>query len=417
MLENRSFDHMLGYQRVNRTNIDGCMPDLGVNCSNPLNPKQKDSPLIYVNDNAIYIQPGDPDHSVPGTSLQVYNQYNDNTENYYPAPMKGFVQSYSTRDKSMNDSGAFIMQCFNPNTLPILNTLSEEFAIIDHWFAAVPGPTEPNRIFSFMATSQGMAENYNPKLIEGFVGPNIFHMIDEYTPNNLPNTPPQKWRSYFEDAPTSGFINYVRAHPEHGRDIEMLYDDLKNGTLPIYSWIDPAYYDIDPLNRASDEHPDHDVTKGERLLKGIYENLRKSVRWYDTLLFIFYDEHGGFFDHVPPPNAPNPDGLNSTHVKPAFAFDRLGVRIPAVLVSPWIKKGTVGKNPKQGEPQYCHSSLIRTMREQFAPTSPAFTKREAWALPFDDLINLDEVRTDCPMKLPDIPKSSYEHIDFIPGQQ
>eukprot|EP00483_Globobulimina_turgida_P010668 UN10689 len=168
---------------------------------------------------------------------------------------------------------------------------------------------------------------------------------------------------------------------------------------------------------ATDEHPDHDVTKGEKLLKDIYENLRKSERWNDTLLFIFYDEHGGFFDHVPPPNCPNPDGLNSTHVTPPFAFDRLGVRIPAILVSPWIKKGTVGKNPVQGEPQYCHSSLIRTIREQFAPTSPAFTKREAWALTFEDLINLDRPRSDCPMKLPEIPKSSYDNIDWIPGQQ
>ena len=83
-----------------------------------------------------------------------------------------------------------------------------------------------------------------------------------------------------------------------------------------------------------------------------------------------------FFDHVPPPNAPNPDGKNSTHVKPPFMFNRLGIRIPAILVSPWIKKGTVGKIPKQGESQYCHSSLIKTMREQFAPSSPSLTKRE-----------------------------------------
>ena len=72
----------------------------------------------------------------------------------------------------------------------------------------------------------------------------------------------------------------------------------------------------------------------------------------------------------------NPDGKNSAHVQPPFMFNRLGLRIPAVLVSPWIKKGTVGKVQKEGEPQYCHSSLIRTMREQFAPTSPSFTKRE-----------------------------------------
>ena len=154
------------------------------------------------------------------------------------------------------------MECFNPQTLPILNTLADEFAVIDHWFAAVPGPTEPNRIFSMMGTSQGMAENYVPKLIEGFIGPNIFHMIDEYAPDNISDVPPQKWRSYFQDAPTSGFLNYVREHPEHGRDVHMLYNDIANGTLPIFSWVDPAYYDIDRNNKATDQHPDHDVTLG-----------------------------------------------------------------------------------------------------------------------------------------------------------
>ena len=124
-----------------------------------------------------------------------------------------------------------------------------------------------------------------------------------------------------------------------------------------------------------------------------------------------------FFDHVPPPNCPNPDGLNSTKLSPPFSFTRLGLRVPAILISPWIKKGTVPKTPIQGQPQYCHSSLIRTMREQFAPKSPPFTKRDAWALPFDDLINLEHPRSDCPMRLPEIPKSSYDEINWIPGLQ
>ena len=99
MLENRSFDHLLGYQRLKRRNINGCLPHLGVNCSNPLDPSNPNSPLVYVGDEAVYIQPGGPDHSVPGTSLQTYNNYNDNSAYYYPAPMKGFVQSCASRDK------------------------------------------------------------------------------------------------------------------------------------------------------------------------------------------------------------------------------------------------------------------------------------------------------------------------------
>ena len=106
MLENRSFDHMLGYSRTNRTNIDGCLPSLGEQCSNPYNSSDPNSKIVYVDDGAIYIQPGDPDHSVDGTSLQLYGQYADNGENYYPAPMKGFVESYATRDKKLKYSPA-----------------------------------------------------------------------------------------------------------------------------------------------------------------------------------------------------------------------------------------------------------------------------------------------------------------------
>eukprot|EP01084_Bolivina_argentea_P318596 552536_1 len=416
MLENRSFDHMLGFLHQNDSNINGCLPSLGLNCSNPINSSDPNSKLIYVDNQAVYIEPGLPVHTVSGISQQLYNIYGDNTANYYPPPMKGFIESFKPKDY-LNDSGANIMQCFNSKTLPIMYTLAQEFAVIDHWFADVPGPTEPNRIFALMGTSQGMAENYKPKLTEGFDGPNIFKMIDEYAPNNISNTPPQKWRSYFEDAPTSGFLNYVRAHAEHGRFIVDLFEDLKNGELPLFSWVDPGYYDRDPLNRASDEHPDHDVTQGEKLLKNIYENLRKSDRWNDTLLFIYYDEHGGFFDHVPPPNCPNPDGLNSSNINPPFAFKRLGLRVPAILISPWIKKGTVAQKPNYNQAQYCHSSLIHTIRQQFAPMAPALTKRENWSKTFDDLINLNEMRTDCPMTLPDIPEISYENVEWIPGLQ
>lgn len=99
MLENRSFDHMLGFLRANRSDIDGCLPSLGLNCSNPIDPTDPNSKLIYVNDSAVYVQPGDPCHSTNCTTEQTYNKYGENGLNYYPPPMKGFVHSYSKRDK------------------------------------------------------------------------------------------------------------------------------------------------------------------------------------------------------------------------------------------------------------------------------------------------------------------------------
>ena len=98
-LENRSFAHMLGYLRLNRSDIDGCLPSMGATCSNPINPADASSPEILVGDGAIYVQPGDPCHSTSCTSEQTYDVFGDNEQNYYPPPMKGFVHSYAARDK------------------------------------------------------------------------------------------------------------------------------------------------------------------------------------------------------------------------------------------------------------------------------------------------------------------------------
>jgi len=114
------------------------------------------------------------------------------------------------------------------------------------------------------------------------------------------------------------------------------YEDIKKGTLKPFTWLDPMYF---PLldEAASDMHPSHSVAEGEKLIKKIYEALRVSPVWNETLFIITYDEHGGFYDHVPTPlNVPNPDGLNSTN--PPFNFTRIGVRIPTIMISPWINR-------------------------------------------------------------------------------
>jgi len=194
--------------------------------------------------------------------------------------------------------------------------------------------------------------------------------------------------------------------------------------LPLFSWLDPAYYNANDFP-ACDEHPDHDVTDGEKLLKKIYEELRNSDIWEETLLMIFFDEHGGFFDHVPPPKAPSPDDIPAIDVQPPFFFNRVGVRIPMVMVSPYIQKGYVAPVPDSQTSQYTHSSVVHTIREQFCPGFPAFTKRDTWSLTFEDVISLDEPRTDCPKTLPDVPNGFsrihpyYQNPDhpYIMGNQ
>ena len=197
-------------------------------------------------------------------------------------------------DDISGDQGKFIMQCFNQTSLPILSTLATEFATFNSWYADVPGPTEPNRLYSWMTTSQGLGDDDKDRLAEGFIGPNIFEMFDKYWDyTNISTT--DKWRSYWQTFPTSVFVEYTRHHPENGHFMDEFFDDVENGDLPLYSWLDPNYHEM-PEFPATCQHPDKDVTKGERLMKRIYEALRNSTLWNDTLLVIFYDEHGGVSD-------------------------------------------------------------------------------------------------------------------------
>ena len=226
-----------------------------------------------------------------------------------------------------------------------------------------------------MGTSGGLGSDNAARLAIGFKENSIFQMLDE-SPYGL-NVTNNTWRVYFGQGPTSIFVDYTRRHPLKFHFFDQFYQDVANNDLPIYTFLEPSYYifflffcfflffqvfqffheylffqvnekisknkmyDIKIDNEewyAHDQHPDHDVTKGEELIKKVYESLRSSKLWNDTLLIITYDEHGGFFDHVPPPLTVNPDGKVANDVNPPFNFDRLGIRVPTLFISPWIHK-------------------------------------------------------------------------------
>jgi len=196
--------------------------------------------------------------------------------------------------------------------------------------------------------------------------------------------------------------------------------------MPSFTWVEPSYFDT-PEFPASDQHPDHDVSVGDQLIKDVYDAVRNSPLWEKTALIITYDEHGGFFDHVAPAeNIPSPDGIDSTD--DPFDFTRLGVRIPTVVVSPWIPKGSVfhGVDPtpdKNGNVpgQYEHSSLAATVvHKLFQPKDGKhrqqfLTKRDAWAAPFDWVFDLlSAPRTDCPTTTPAPPSHREQFPDTLP---
>lgn len=255
-----------------------------------------------------------------------------------------------------------------------------------------------------MGSSKGCTEtsHRDPKTFLYF-GKTIFDTVEEAG---------MDWRYYFKDAPLeAGLIAKVTFSLSKLRFWKSFQKDAAEGSLPAFSWINPRWFvDKKTKEGSSDQHPDHDVRLGESLIKETYETLRAGKNWNKTALIITYDEHGGFYDHVPPPmNVPAPDEDASFPDK-GFGFTRLGLRIPTLLVSPWVRKGQVITHPRpeekpQTNSEYDLTSVISTVKKLF--NAPKFlTKRDAWAATFETRFKeLDKARTDCPFKLPPAPTS------------
>ncbi|KAH9300989.1 hypothetical protein KI387_012572 [Taxus chinensis] len=193
----------------------------------------------------------------------------------------------------------------------------------------------------------------------------------------------------------SKFHQYWLKFKRHARD----------GKLPNLTVIEPRYFDL-KLFPANDDHPAHDLANGQKLVKEVYESLRKSPQWNETLFVVTYDEHGGFYDHVPTPvrEVPSPDGIVGPHPY-FFTFDRLGVRVPTIMISPWINKRTVVHGPSGPTPssEYEHSSIPATVKKIFNLNSDFLTYRDAWAGTFEGVLNVQgSPRTDCPVVLPEV---------------
>jgi phospholipase C len=206
------------------------------------------------------------------------------------------------------------------------------------------------------------------------------------------------------------------------QEMSQFYADAAAGTLPTYSFIEPRIAASKNSNAtklpsyglANHQHPTASVKEGERLMKNMYEALRKGPKWNSTLFIITYDEHGGFFDHVPPPQTgvPNPDGILSAK---GFNYTRLGIRIPTIAISPWIEKGTlVHEAPDSQKPfptsQWELSSIPATVEKLLDFKGPTLSKRTEWAATFEHLLSRDTPRTDCPLELPTVsPPAAGEH--------
>ncbi|WP_162625584.1 alkaline phosphatase family protein [Mycolicibacterium llatzerense] len=140
-------------------------------------------------------------------------------------------------------------------------------------------------------------------------------------------------------------------------------------------------------------HPLDDITRGEKLVKAVYEAIRISTHWHTSLLIVMFDEHGGFYDHVPPPAADPPgDTINPSYNTKGFKFDRFGVRVPALVISPWIRRGVIDHT------KYDHTSMLATVERLFGMHH--LTERDRLAENIIHLLSLSEPRTDAPPSLP-----------------
>lgn len=366
MLENRSFDHYMGKW----DNVGDGMNN--TNDWNPVDGKQVRGSV------APYVAGFDPDHSTMATTRKMfYPSGNVSTE----PTMQGFAW-YEKVNRGNSDDFAQVLSYFPEEKLPVSSFLAREFSYFDRNFASVPGPTWPNRWFTLMGTAGGNTATggwYKNETNRLYPQRTIFDQVHDAGLD---------WRYYYGNTPWELNMASVLHNPDKLFPRSQFYHDCKTGRLPAFSWLNPRS-GIDPvLGVGSDDmHPDHDVAVGEVFLKEVYEALRASPNWNETALIVMFDEHGGFYDHVTPPMQDIPDPTTAdegSYPDASFRFNRLGLRVPLFIASPWIPRGSVFTDPPTAQKpfpnsEYEHTSVMATARKLLGIQEGPLTVRDGWA--------------------------------------
>lgn len=403
MLENRSFDHLFG-------GLGKAIPGLAgltgneFNYDDPNSPQADQKRVVFPSDR--FDMPFDPPHEFPDVQFQLFGPVSGNPglsqPPDYPAPMNGFVFRAMNAVQNLYAEDAIrVMAYFQPDQVPVLSTLAQQFAVFNSWHSSLPGPTWPNRFFVHAATSGGL--NYSPsteQIVGGFSfkGETIYDLLGDKTSD---------WHIYHDGLPQSIGIaklrwNFLRQQVNqfnsNFRPMAEFETDIAAGDLAPYTFIEPNYDTGHNYLNGNSMHPLNDIRNGEALVKRVYEALRKSAFWEQVMLIITFDEHGGFFDHVSPPaTLPTGDDHRYADEDMLFPFDRLGVRVPALVACAYTEAGTV--IGKEGDAQaFDHSSIPATVEKAF--NLPALTQRDAKAPTLDIAVNRAQVRVDAPMSLP-----------------
>ncbi len=334
MLENHSFDQMLGALQAVYHDLDGVPPGATPRFNLTLDGEQV--PQSPVTEKQMHL---DPMHEVPHVARQMAGNNG------------GFVADFQTAYKTKADQDvSYIMGYYPRDFLQALHTLGKNFTVCDRWFSSLPGPTWPNRFFALSGTSSGRV-----RMPEGIKSPDLagFFEQDQDTIFDRLNEKNRSWKIYFYDFPCSLLLTHQRSLKNISgyHKIDRFFEDVKDEkTFPDFVFIEPKYFGVD----QNDDHPPHNTMKTEKLIADVYNAVRSyDDLWNSTLLVIAYDEHGGFYDHVTPPPAPPPDNHREE-----YTFDQFGIRVPAILVSPWVEA-------RVEHTQFDHTSLLKYMIDKW----------------------------------------------------
>lgn len=397
MLENRSFDHMLGYLYQDSGNVSPTgLPFEGL-AGTESNPGTDGEPVpvfpITPSTPNAYFMPGaDPGEGYAATNSQMFGS--TTAPNPPTATMRGFVTDYAYTLGWEAKEGwsivagtqpADVMGCFTPEALPVLSALARGFAVCDHWFGSAPTETLPNRAFALSGTSQGHMDDKT----KTFTSPSICASLGRAG---------VAWKVYGYDAQPltrHTFPDLAQAPAANFGLFTDFQKDAAAGTLPGFAFLEPSW-----SATGNSQHPNYDVALGERLIHDVYTALRNGPDWNSTLFILTYDEHGGLYDHVVPPLGATPP--DNTAGEYGFDFTRFGPRVPTVLVSPLIEAGTVYRVPAGATP-FDHTSVLKTIEKRWG-LAP-LTARDAAAVDVGGALTLSTPRTDDPLSGVAVPVS------------
>jgi phospholipase C len=356
MQENRSADHYLG--KLNAYGQPAFEPEPNTGNPNPNPPPA----VILPSHKTTLCETSDLNHSWNGTHQE-----------FDGGAMDGFTaanDSTSANADPADPNGARTMGYYDQTDLPFYYSLYNTYATGDRYFGSVLSQTFPNRFYLLAGTSFGHIRNDFPPA-GGYTQNNIFKLM---TKANV------TWKIYHSQFPFGSLFRHVQRHQAgHVFPISQYYADAKAGNLPEVSFVDPIF--IGDKNTENDEHPIANVQVGQHFVYKVIKNLQASPNWSSSALFLTYDEHGGFYDHVPPPAAVPPDNIPPM-LQPGdtvAGFDNLGIRVPVVVVSPFAKSHFVS------HVVHDHTSILRFIEQRFG--LPTLTARDAAADPMLEFFN------------------------------